>query len=966
MARTEAVPGDSAFPSRGGAAGAAGGSTSGGSGSGSLPRVRPRCSEHPRIMCLATPAPNRTTSTPPAILSSRFRLRLALASSFVAAWLHFTQHGPTSERVQDAAALIPKEVDSNDEVISERTGYPVRNGTRRLLLQQQHQKSRRRGAALPISASLDASGRPIWTTSQPRRTSSVRSFSSDATATAAKRDSEPTPEELVHSSASKERKGSEGAEALDQVTDINKLMWHPDLLKDIKAPRHPIVLCHGLYGFDVRGPFLGLEIHYWASVLDVLRKKVGAEVIVRGVPGTGAIADRALALHKFLMSPEAGLRGKKINFIGHSMGGLDARHVISVIKPDTKGEYEPVSLTTVATPHRGSPFMDWCNANVGTGNERVETEIREARERLKEQGTSAHVGALDHDGQVKVPYSLKTPLFVRPKQDKSSGNDAEKPEPQQPKQQQQQQQQQASAEVQKAKEEPATKIAEDQGTVADVKEYVGDAAEKLTASVVAAATSPAGASPNVEATASSLSSSPTKDKKKSKSDGSSILDFTAFTKALSSIGGSFSAYMLSVLDQPAYAMLSTRYMAQAFNPSVPNSPKVAYYSVAARTRRLSIWHPLWLPKLVLDAAAESRSAGGERDGSGDALGKETQGNDGLVSVESAKWGHFMGVVDGCDHWDLRGGGAPRWRGRINPATGKAWAKDPSKEEEIKQKKAKEKEESWIDINKILGRLVGDSKKKKDGKGSNGTNEEREAVKEGEKEEQPSNAAVAKAKAGFMDEVAGWISDRLPQRDESRRAEAERVADEQDRKQIRMEQRLQQQEQMREEEQHEQQQQEQQQEPQKQHEQQEQQEQHEQQEQQEGDRAEDKKTDGLATEAVSDQTFTQAARIQTKLRREAAWEEELGHLQRARELRRELAWHRAEWDRTRASSEGAASGKDGDGPKRSTPRELDWDAHAKQRQSSAPAKAATEAQKVEANELERFWIAICRHLWAQGF
>lgn len=74
-------------------------------------------------------------------------------------------------------------------------------------------------------------------------------------------------------------------EPLDQVTDINKLMWHPDLLKDIKKPRHPIVLCHGLYGFDVRGPFLGLEIHYWASVLDVLRKRVGAEVIVRGVPG---------------------------------------------------------------------------------------------------------------------------------------------------------------------------------------------------------------------------------------------------------------------------------------------------------------------------------------------------------------------------------------------------------------------------------------------------------------------------------------------------------------------------------------------------------------------------------------------------------------------------------------------------------------------------------------------------------
>lgn len=43
----------------------------------------------------------------------------------------------------------------------------------------------------------------------------------------------------------------------------------------------------GLYGFDVRGPsaFPKFRTHYWASVLNVLRRKVGAEVIVTGVPG---------------------------------------------------------------------------------------------------------------------------------------------------------------------------------------------------------------------------------------------------------------------------------------------------------------------------------------------------------------------------------------------------------------------------------------------------------------------------------------------------------------------------------------------------------------------------------------------------------------------------------------------------------------------------------------------------------
>ena len=43
----------------------------------------------------------------------------------------------------------------------------------------------------------------------------------------------------------------------------------------------------GLYGFDVRGPatFPMLQMHYWSNVLRVLRKTIGAEVIVTGVPG---------------------------------------------------------------------------------------------------------------------------------------------------------------------------------------------------------------------------------------------------------------------------------------------------------------------------------------------------------------------------------------------------------------------------------------------------------------------------------------------------------------------------------------------------------------------------------------------------------------------------------------------------------------------------------------------------------
>ena len=44
-----------------------------------------------------------------------------------------------------------------------------------------------------------------------------------------------------------------------------------------------------------------------------------------------------------------------VHLIGHSMGGLDARFMISRLGMRDR----VLSLTTVGTPHRGSPFADW-------------------------------------------------------------------------------------------------------------------------------------------------------------------------------------------------------------------------------------------------------------------------------------------------------------------------------------------------------------------------------------------------------------------------------------------------------------------------------------------------------------------------------------------------------------------------------------------------------------------------------
>lgn len=801
----------------------------------------------------ATPASLLATPRLQQITTSlhQYRLRIALATSLAATWIHLINQSPLLCTGTSSPLL------QSDGKRADRVGG--------VLL---HAQTRKRSA--PSARRSGTRGQSTSTQTSSRARSSAEGNTEDA---------KRGQGQGSGGNGDSASKLSTQTRKISDVSDIGELMRHPDLMKDIKTPRNPIVLCHGLYGFDVRGPFWGLEIHYWASILDILRKKVGAEVIVRGVPGTGAVADRAEELHKFLCSADSGVRGRSINFVGHSMGGLDARHIISVIKPKPE-EYRPVSLTTLSTPHRGSPFMDWCNANVGTGNDRVEAEIREARKRLASKGMSTHqmqeASRAAHDDVKKVPFSLKTPLFVRPSKGGAGQSEG------------------VVDNVNKAADEETSKVTE-HGTSPD-----------STASNGTGAGSPPDPSTKAEEAGGKKTSS------------SSLLNFSAFNKALSSIGGSFSAYMLGVLDQPAYAMLSTRYMSQVFNPTVPNSPDVAYFSVASRKRSLPIWHPLWLPKLVLDAAAESRSAGGERDGSGDALGSDMQGNDGLVSVESAKWGTFLGVMEGCDHWDLRGGGAPRWRGRINPTTGKPWPveeKEKEREQEMEKEKEKKSDKSWIDINTILGKLL--NRNAPDGKDKDKAGTQKQSgqgaqqagmEKSSTAPEKVGQGGSSSEDEGMLDEVATWISDRLPRGDETRRAEAEKIADEQDRKSHSY---------------------------------------------QTAAAESGKPAKEEQSREVEEGAKAKQSSKSIKLRREAAWQEELGHENASRDLRRELAWHRSEWDRSSAANQSISNPP--------AKRELDWDRHLKQKAEQGEGKKADEA-----NELERFWVAICRHLWSHGY
>ena len=125
-------------------------------------------------------------------------------------------------------------------------------------------------------------------------------------------------------------------------------------------PLTPVVLAHGLLGVgDVGvGP---LRLSYFHKIDRAVAAR-GHPVITPRVHPTGGIETRAAQLKQQILRSLDDLhrRGKlpaggKCVVIGHSMGGLDARFMLTHL-----GMADRVSaLVTVATPHRGSPFADW-------------------------------------------------------------------------------------------------------------------------------------------------------------------------------------------------------------------------------------------------------------------------------------------------------------------------------------------------------------------------------------------------------------------------------------------------------------------------------------------------------------------------------------------------------------------------------------------------------------------------------
>jgi triacylglycerol lipase len=117
----------------------------------------------------------------------------------------------------------------------------------------------------------------------------------------------------------------------------------------------PIVLVHGILGFD-QLKLAGLNIAgYFRQIPEALRKDGHVVPEPPQLNPAGSIAERAQDLKNYLQDPSNhDVFDKQVHLVAHSMGGLDARFMIAKL-----GMADQVlSLTTIGTPHHGSPIED--------------------------------------------------------------------------------------------------------------------------------------------------------------------------------------------------------------------------------------------------------------------------------------------------------------------------------------------------------------------------------------------------------------------------------------------------------------------------------------------------------------------------------------------------------------------------------------------------------------------------------
>jgi triacylglycerol esterase/lipase EstA (alpha/beta hydrolase family) len=128
---------------------------------------------------------------------------------------------------------------------------------------------------------------------------------------------------------------------------------------------YPIVLAHGIARFDALTDML-LDVdnddaldhkHYFKGIRTHLNSE-GFEARHTQVDWAGSVEKRSSDLKREVEGVLQATGAERVHIIAHSMGGLDSRHMLFDSRND--GFHRKVAtVTTISTPHRGSPVADF-------------------------------------------------------------------------------------------------------------------------------------------------------------------------------------------------------------------------------------------------------------------------------------------------------------------------------------------------------------------------------------------------------------------------------------------------------------------------------------------------------------------------------------------------------------------------------------------------------------------------------
>ncbi|MCL1952481.1 MAG: triacylglycerol lipase [Oscillospiraceae bacterium] len=115
--------------------------------------------------------------------------------------------------------------------------------------------------------------------------------------------------------------------------------------KEICKTAYPILMVHGVFFRDWK------YFNYWGRIPKELAGN-GAQIYYGNHNSALPVEAAAAELKQRILEVLRETGSEKVNIIAHSKGGMDARYAISCLGMDAR----VASLTTVSTPHRGTPL----------------------------------------------------------------------------------------------------------------------------------------------------------------------------------------------------------------------------------------------------------------------------------------------------------------------------------------------------------------------------------------------------------------------------------------------------------------------------------------------------------------------------------------------------------------------------------------------------------------------------------